>query len=378
MLEIKKTDQKIGINFFLDNVQGMDPILEKFYRVWIPKIQSAVEEYFPANQSEQMIAEILDMDADLIDKDAVNAIIVEPNLLYIERPGKLLRPILTAIILESLNIDVNKYLNVLAMLEFMECTSISLNDIWDDSLFRRNGYCTQIQYGRQIAHIANFAGYRYCYNFLLNNSCNLSEDILLRLYEGFAFEDVQFFLSDAVETMWPLLHREVIDEDHFFQEVISRCAFLSFRGPARIAAILGGVDDDALRSWEDFGMLIGLAYHLRGDNLNTVPQSNTWGKIPYEDVTAGRRSLLTSYAIKNAGNKDRCELLAILDSRTKDKKQIIRFIELLEKYDAATYCEKRAIDILGEAKRKLDGLDVSQSHKKLLYSFSDFMVKRKK
>ncbi len=371
-------NEKINADFFRDNTQGMSSELKQFYESSAPVIQNAIEEFYPERQSASLLAELLQVDPSFIDEEAVHRHTTVPNYSYINRPGKLLRPVMTAAIMNAYGENFENYASVLAMIEVMEVTTIMLNDIWDDSIFRRGGYCAQVQYGRETAHIAGLAGYYYCFRFLTNNELRLPPERLKKLYDGFAYEDVQWFLHDIVETMWPLLRREVIPDLQFFQEVVSRCAFLSFRGPARIGAILGDAPEEDGEHLENFGMYIGLAYHLRGDILNLFPGSNTWGKIPHEDITAGRRSLLTSAAIKNANSRDRHEMLQILDSRTKDPRKIERFTELLRTYGAADYCERVAQEMLTRADDSLNKTGIPPAYKKLLRDFASFMVRRKK
>lgn len=367
---------EVNDRFFEDNTDGMDPQLARKYRAWVPMIQNEIQQYFPRTPSPEWLSQTLGF----VDMDPlpIRDMIVEPTYLYVDRPGKLLRPILAGLVLEAYGGEVRRFLSVLAMAELMEVTTISMNDIWDDSIYRRGGYCTHVVHDKEVAHAAALAAYAYCLAFLFNNNYALAEDTALRLYNAFSFEDAQMFLGDIVETLWPVFKKETVSEAHFFQEVASRCAFLSFRGPARIGAILGGATEEEVGHWEMFGMLIGLAYHLRGDNLNVAPQSASWGKLPYEDLTAGRRSLLTSYTILAATADDRHELLDILSSKTTDVRLIERLIERIKHYGAVEKCEMRATALLEQAKTHLDATTLPQERKDLLWTFAEFMIRRKK
>lgn len=367
----------MGPDFFVENTKNMQPGLADCYRQWIPDVQAEIQRLFPREPSTFWLQTLFNTKL-AVDADAVVNTIVQPTYLYIDRPGKMLRPLLSAVVLDAFNADVARYRSVLALIELMEITTISLNDVWDDSLFRRGGPCTHIVYDKAVAYVAALGGYAYCQRFLFENQLNLSIPTRLKLYRAFAFEDLQFFLGDLVETLWPLYGKAAVDENHYFQEVVSRCAFLSFRGPARIGAILADANESQINLLERFGMLTGLAYHLRGDNLNFSAQSKTWGKNPYEDITAGRRSLVTSYAYINASPKDQQRILQILDSHTDDEDTIKEFISLMHHYEAPQYCEQRAQTLLETAKNILAQLDISETHRKLLSNFADFMVERDK
>lgn len=362
--------------FIVDNTQNMTAELARLYRDWVPKINEAMAAYFPRHPEKAFLAQ--DLGEGIIDSEAASKSLFDPTYLYVDRPGKLLRPVLTGLVLDAYDVDISRHMPVLAMIELMEATTISLNDVWDESTLRRGGPCTHVLHGHDVAYVAALFGYSYCQKFLFNPALELDDATRLRLYRAFAFEDMQFFLGDLVETLWPIQKKKWVEENHYFQEVVSRCAFLSFRGPTRIGAILGKAPENDIHALEAFGMRIGLAYHLRGDNLNFNPQSNTWGKAHYEDITAGRRSLVTSYAYLQASVADRAEMLAILDASTTDVEKLNQFIALIQKYHASEYCETRARTLISEAKAELEHLSIQPYHRNLLEEFADFMVDRTK
>ena len=62
------------------------------------------------------------------------------------------------------------------------------------------------------------------------------------------------------------------------------------RAAARMGALCGGADDDALAALSEFGECLGLAYQIADDLLDASHPASVLGKTPGKDARAGKRT----------------------------------------------------------------------------------------
>ncbi|MBU2529953.1 MAG: polyprenyl synthetase family protein, partial [Elusimicrobia bacterium] len=70
---------------------------------------------------------------------------------------------------------------------------------------------------------------------------------------------------------------KMLPRDRYFQEISSRISILSFGGPLYLAGLVAGFSEKNLVLLDELGDFMGLAYHLKGDELNLLPSSEKWG-----------------------------------------------------------------------------------------------------
>jgi geranylgeranyl pyrophosphate synthase len=174
------------------------------------------------------------------------------------------------------------------------------------------------------------------------------------------------------ELYWTESNVNSVTVGQYFQETVSRCAFLTFRGPLRYAALIAGAPEEDIPVLEKIGEDLLVGYHLRGDKLDMVPDSATWGKVAGEDITTGRRTLLINYLLEKADEEDRAELVGIIDSRTDDEAKKTRVYEMVVKYGGFDYSRRLAEEYNEITKKEIDKLHMPDEYKRLLRGFSDF------
>jgi geranylgeranyl pyrophosphate synthase len=242
------------------------------------------------------------------------AAINRPARLYLERPGKMLRPMITCLLLEAFKKDPRAYKEVLGAIELIEAATVSFDDIIDGSDLRRGGPATHIKHGVNNAYLAYQAAYNWAYRAFLSPALELEpwrRDYLLKTLAGEIFA---YGYGQALELYWTARRREPSPAQYLAMSW-DRIRFLSFNGPFRIGALLGGAAKRELPSFEKAGSWLGMAYHLHGDELNLFPRSGEWGKPLADDITCGRYTYLYLSAIRLSPPGRRARLRQALGDR---------------------------------------------------------------
>lgn len=237
-----------------------------------------------------------------------------PARLYLERPGKMLRPLITWVLLEAFGKDPRRYKEVLGAIELIEASTVSFDDIIDGSDTRRGGPATHTLHGVNRAYLAYQAAYNWAYGAFLAPALRLElwrRDYIL---QTLAREIFAYGYGQALELYWTARRREPSPAEYLSMSW-DRIRFLSFNGPFRIGALLGGCARERLRHFEAAGSWLGMAYHLHGDELNLFPRSGAWGKPLADDITCGRYTYLYLTAISLCGPRQRAELRRALGNR---------------------------------------------------------------
>lgn len=233
--------------------------------------------------------------------------------LYLDRPGKMLRPLLTALVLESFGKNPRSYAEILGAIELMEAATVSFDDIIDGSDIRRGGPSTHKIYGAETAYLAYQAAYNHAYRAFLEPAAGIDAGAAAVLASSLSREIFAYGWGQAQELYWTA-RKTPPSPRQYLAMTWDRIRFLSFNGPFRIGAVLGGAPANRLKYFEEAGSWLGMAYHLHGDELNLLPRSREWGKPLADDITGGRYTFLYLSALRLAGPAERRKLSLALGS----------------------------------------------------------------
>jgi len=364
-------DKKALLANMAENLNG-------FYRRYIEMVRRAIHDYFPTEPDTAFLERVTGQ-PNLFPPDlqAIRETVFRPTQEYLDHGGKVLRPVLAALTLKAYGANPRDFEAFLGAIEVMEDSSIMMDDYIDNSLLRRGGPCAHVRHGYPLANISSCTAFALSHHLFYNNEMNLPLDKALRLQDAFAWEHVQMAFGQIEELYWTQSNVNDVDVDQYLQETIARCAFLTFRGPLRYAAILADAPEEDIPVLERIGEYLLVGYHIKGDTLDMAPDSAAWGKIAGEDITTGRRTLLMNYVLRRATAEDRAALIEILNSRTSDESLKRVAYDLILKYGAVDYVRDLAHQYHRLTGQEVDKLHIAPRYKALFHQFSEFcMLKR--
>ena len=256
--------------------------------------------------------------AEGLDSEGVRRGALDPSWVYLGRHGKLLRPLLASIVLEAFGRRPESFLPLLGMIECQEAATCSFDDVVDDSQLRRGGPSTHELHGIPLAFAAYQALYNASWSAVFDPSMPLSAEVRLAVLDALAREILAYGLGQCQELRWSR-ERRLVSAERYLQMSSDRIVFMSFNGPMRIGALVGGCAGARLKALVEFGTWLGMGYHLHGDELNLFPRSGDWGKAVADDVPSGRVTVLYREAWRRSSPAARRILLKPFgDPRARD------------------------------------------------------------
>lgn len=359
-------------------LENMPVALGAFYEKTIPIVRRGLATYF-RDKMDNDYFQIVTGEPAIYDQDyqAVYDSVILPTQQYLAASGKVLRPILSALILDAYGSKSSELGQFLAAIEVMEDSSIIMDDYIDNSGLRRGIPCAHVQHGFALANIAGCTGFALSHYIFYRNILGFSSKKARQLLDAIAWEHVQMAFGQIEELYWTESDVNDINESQYFQQVIARCAFLSFRGPLRYAAIIADTPTDDIPILMRLGEYLLIGYHIKGDDLDMSPDSPAWGKIAGEDITTGRRTLLINYTLSVANAEDRTVIERIISSRTEDEAEKKLVYQLIIKYRAFEHSRKIAVKYHDKCYQVIGTLQMPESHKNLLREFADFAILRR-
>ena len=348
---------------------GASPALEEGCRRRMPLVWEQVLAAFPA----AFPASVLRRWGLAGKRRSLAAGVNAPARLYVERPGKCLRPIITAAVLEGLGRDPREYPGILGAIELMEAATVSFDDIIDGSDTRRGGPATHKVFGETKAYLAYQAAYNWAYRAFLAPELKIEGWRRLEILSSLSREIFAYGYGQASELFWTAARRRPT-AGQYLDMSWDRIRFLSFNGPFRIGALLGGAPRRDLPLYVKAGAWLGMAYHLHGDELNLFPRSAEWGKPLADDITAGRYTYLYLAALRLAAPAARRELSAALGNARISPSRLKNVIDIVRASGAVEENRRKIGAFYRRASGAISRLRLPAKQKRLLLGLARYMA----
>ncbi len=288
------------------------------------------------------------------------------------RGGKRWRPALTILTYEALGGRREEILEFATLPEIIHNATLIVDDVEDDSLMRRGGPCIHRIYGVDIAINAGNALYYIPVHILLRK---LDGERASRLAVLYVEQMVKLSFGQTMDIAW---HRGLFDEITE-EQYLQMCAFKTgsmSRLAVELACIVAGVGDDVREKLGDFGESIGVAFQIQDDLLNLIGDESKYGKELGGDITEGKKTILTVYALRHLPRTDAERLREILSMHTRDRALIAEAIELVKRSGAESYARQVSARIVAESWEGIEKLLRPSEAREKLAMLSNFLIER--
>lgn len=276
------------------------------------------------------------------------------------RKGKAIRPILTVQLGDLLGVDRKLSLPVAFLVETVHNSTLIIDDIEDNSEFRRGDKCVHLKYGVDNSINSGCLGYFLPVSSLLShfkeNGSGVSVDSRLALSEIYLEEMKNIHLGLAWDIYWHSKHHSVESlptEADYLRMVESKTSVLLRIGFRMIAELAhrNKKDQTALM---DLANKAGASFQIKDDLINlTEGDYRGKGAGIGDDITEGKITLMVIEHVRRT--KDQ-RLLDLLARKTKDQTEIKGAIKNISDSGALQYAELRQRQLMEQARNVLGGL----------------------
>ena len=353
--------------------------VEKLLEKKAKTIDNIIEKYIPRKYDKNSL--IFSLNPPLYDYnlEALNNAIAEPIWDFLDRGGKRWRPFLFLLIVEVLGRNPDEFLDFAIIPEVVHNGTIMVDDIEDDSEFRRGKRCAHRLFGLDVAINAGNTMYYLPLLPLVKNRDKLSAEKLSKIYEIYVQEMINLSLGQAIDIAW---HKGLADTENITEaQYLQMCAYKTgtlARMAAKIAAVLCEASEDTVERLGRFAEAIGVAFQIQDDVLDLTSKgfADKKGGVG-QDITEGKRSLVVIHALDKAKPADKKRLIEILNMHTADQKLKNEAIRIMAEYNSIDYAKEFARKIVIDSWKKINRLLKPSEAKEKLRAFTTYLVERK-
>ena len=296
--------------------------------------------------------------------------------------GKRMRPALAIASCQLLGGDSKDVLYPAAGLEILHNYSLIIDDIIDNSRFRRGKPTIWSKFGRSIAECVAMD-----YSATIFQAANQSKkptviaelfaktiktlvdgEILDILFEQAGRENEPYVVENR--------YREITKDDYF--KMVSQKTAALFQASCEVGAICANAKKEEVETLKKFGFNLGMAFQIQDDILDIFGEEKTFGKKIGKDIEESKGgNIVTIFALEELGSDDRKKLIEIIKKRTSDKKEITVAVDLIRQTKAHKKARQMGEQFVERAKKYLEALPQNEWNN-ILREIADFAIERKK
>ncbi len=289
----------------------------------------------------------------------------------IKAGGKKIRPSLVVLSSEAVGGTAEVAIKTAAAVELIHTFSLIHDDIMDKDEMRRGKPSVHVLWGESMAILAGDTLFSKAFETVLETPVDNS-----------SYERVLNALKTVVDSCIKICEGQASDmcfegnfevnEEEYMNMIYKKTGAL-IAAATKAGAIIGGGNPEEVETLAEYGRLVGLAFQIQDDYLDVVSEEENLGKPVGSDIIEGKMTLMVVHALSNASTDDRNELISILkDNADTD---VVRAIELLEKYGSINYAYDIAVRNIDNAKKLLETLDESEARGSLSM-IADYVLQR--
>lgn len=286
--------------------------------------------------------------------------------------GKRIRPILVLMGCNLFRESVTSARPVAMAVEVFHNFTLLHDDIMDASDTRRGKPSVYKKWNENTAILSGDMMLIYAYRLL--TSCEAQ--IVPQLLE--VFNNVALGVCEGQQYDMEFETREDVSVDEYLEMIRLKTAIL-LGGALQLGAICGGASAEQTELLYRFGLLIGLAFQLQDDLLDTYGDPAILGKPVGEDILAGKKNFLLSSALSLTQEADRQKLLSLLRDTTLPAAEKITAVKAIyDKLNLKQRTEQKISEYFDTAFRTLDVLEIDPERLQPLRDLASGLLKRQK
>jgi len=309
----------------------------------------------------------------------------QPNLYGIirealSRAGKGLRPALCLATCGAYGGNIENALNSAAALEMLHNAFLIHDDVEDLSETRHGSPAVHVEHGLPLAVNTGDAMQALSMRLLRENVRTLGPETAWKIFDEFDHLLLRSLEGQAMELGWIRNNEMLLDTGDYIRMVLLKTGWYSFIHPCRIGAIVAGRGDRDLTPFNEFGLLLGLAFQIHDDVLNLIG-TGAYGKELSGDLYEGKRTLMLLHLLENSDAFEKQRMTGILSKARQYRlpSEISWLYGLMRERGSIDFAQSASREFLAAARQFFDSAyrDCPENeHKTFLRQLMDYIVDR--
>ncbi len=231
-------------------------------------------------------------------KEGYNSRLIESMKYSLFAGGKRLRPILALASYNLFGENIEEIMPYACGLEMIHTYSLIHDDLpsMDNDDYRRGKLTNHKVYGEGIAVLAGDGLLNYSFEIMLENA--LKQDELyshLRSIKQIAnAAGIHGMIGGQIVDLES--ENKTIDKETLEYIHLNKTAALII-APLKVGAIIGGAREEDIKSMEQIGLSLGLAFQIKDDILDIIGDENKLGKKTGSDIDKDKSTYPTFYGL---------------------------------------------------------------------------------
>lgn len=262
-----------------------------------------------------------------------------PIVYGMQTGGKRLRPTLVLMTADAFGNNPDKALKAAAGIEMFHNFTLLHDDVMDKSDLRRGRPTVHSKWDENTAILSG--------DTMLTVAAQLVsdvDDVVLRsVIDTFNDQAIKVYEGQRLDMDFETQENVSIDE---YIEMIKAKTGALLGGAAKIGALIGGSSKEDAERMYDFGIMLGVAFQIEDDYLDTFGNAETFGKPIGGDINNNKKTFLMVKALSAGGHNAEALKAALKMSPGPTKvKTVTRIYESMDipaisKAEVAAYSSK--------------------------------------
>jgi geranylgeranyl pyrophosphate synthase len=279
--------------------------------------------------------------------------------------GKRIRPALTLLAFYAAGgKDPSDAIEVASALELIHNATLIHDDINDGGILRRGMVAAHKKYG---VHASLVTG-----DFLFTRGFEIGGKFSDRIV-GVTARACVGLAEGEIKQQKNLRNLGLEPGDYL--DIITRKTAMPMQTGSEVGAILGGGNEEQIRTLAEYGLNLGICFQIVDDILDVIGTEEILGKPIGTDIREGILTLVPIYALSNGASEERQRLRTILQKESKNDSDVETAIQILKESGAIEEAREEASKYSRSAKACLSAPIVEEYRERLL-NLADFVLDR--
>ena len=275
-------------------------------------------------QVNQLITEQLSSDVALIN---------QLGFYIINSGGKRIRPLITVLAAQAINVYSPKITKLAAIIEFIHTATLLHDDVVDESDLRRGEKTANALFGNAASVLVG--------DFLYSRSFEMMTEL-----ENLKVMNVLASATNVIaegEVLQLMNCNNPDTSEKTYMDVIYFKTAKLFEAATQLVAVLGEQPASIENALLDYGKYLGTAFQLTDDVMDYASDAEEMGKNTGDDLAEGKPTLPLIYAMQQ-GNADQKALIKEAIEKANGMQHFDLIMKALKDTKALEYTQQRALE----------------------------------